>query len=272
MAVGVLANLHIMRVRNGRRLFNMFMLFLFIIVAFLSKSSTAMLVIFACCAVSGVVALFRKGNLARLVGVFLIMFLVPIAAIVAPNPDLLLEVIGKDPTLTGRTELWSYVRYYIDESPTLGWGYSAFWSTANPAAKQINVALGWFIPEAHNGLLELLLEAGIVGTVFFALLWARNVVLALRCINTSSIECGISSLLWCGAIFLVGITEPVLLDYSQGLTLGFFLTGLMCEKALRDAQRRRYPTTLRVIRRVIPTPASRISFPGNSAAGRLPGM
>jgi exopolysaccharide production protein ExoQ len=261
MAAGVLADLHILRVRGGGRLFNMFMLFLFIIVAFFSKSSTAMLVILAFCIVGSLIALLRKGAIARVVSVFLIMFLVPTAAIVAWSPDSLLEMIGKDPTLTGRTDLWPYVLNYIHERPILGWGYSAFWSPANAAAIKISIALGWTVPEAHNGLLELLLEVGSVGTAFFAVLWVRSVVLALRGINTSAKEHAISSLLCCGGIVLVGLTEQVLLDPDQVLTSGlFFLTGLMCERAIRGLHRRRYPATLRSIPRVLPMNYQKTNF------------
>jgi O-antigen ligase len=62
-------------------------------------------------------------------------------------------------------------------------------------------------PHAHNGLLEMLLEVGIVGTVFFVFLWARNVVLALRTLRTPARELGVMSLLCYGGIVLVGVSE-----------------------------------------------------------------
>ncbi len=65
-------------------------------------------------------------------------------------------MIGKDPTLTGRTDIWGYVIPYIYQRPLLGWGYVAFWSTTNPAAMVIAEELHWFAPQAHNGLLEML--------------------------------------------------------------------------------------------------------------------
>jgi O-antigen ligase len=183
--------------------------------------------------------------------VFLIMFLVPTTVIVALNPDLLLGIIGKDPTLTGRTDVWSYVLDDIQKRPILGWGFCAFWSSNNPAALEIWTALRWVVPHAHNALLEMLLEVGIVGAAFFLFLWARNIALALRCMNTSAKELAISSLLCCIGVFVQGITEPVLIEPNIWMIV-FFITGLLCEKAVRAPRRQQYPAILRAIPREVP--------------------
>jgi exopolysaccharide production protein ExoQ len=257
MAIGALVSLHAMRTSNSRRrLSKICTLILFTGLTFLSKSSTSLLTIFAFCAVNSIITIFRQGRIGRIIGVFLIIVLVPAAAIAAWDPNALLEMIGKDPTLTGRTELWSYLLNKIGERPILGWGFRAFWSGHNPIVWDIQAKLGWTVVSAHNGLLEALLEVGIVGSALFLFLWAKNVVLALRCINTSAKEVAISSLLVCGVVLMVGTTESVLMDPAI-LTSAFFMTGLMCEKA---ARRRRYPTTLRVTARVPRTNSQKMSF------------
>jgi exopolysaccharide production protein ExoQ len=232
MAAGALASLHGIRIGGGRRLPNIFTLIVFIVVAFAAKSATSLLIIFAFCTADRVVALFRR---ARILGTFSIIFLVPTAVIVALSLDSVLEMMGKDPTLTGRTDLWAYLTPSISERPMLGWGHFAFWSLVNPAANEISSLLGWRVTHAHNGLLEMLLEVGIVGTIFFVFLWARNVMLALRCLRTPAKGLAVSSLLCCGGIVLMGISEHVLVDPSQVLVSVFFITGLMCERAVRRA-------------------------------------
>ena len=133
MAAGALASLHGIRVGGGRRLLNIFTLIVFIVVAFGAASATALVIIFAFCTADRVVVLFRR---ARILAMLLIILLVPTAVIVTLSPDSFMVAIGKDPTLTGRTEIWSYVIPYISERPMLGWGFSAFWSPANPAASR----------------------------------------------------------------------------------------------------------------------------------------
>ena len=97
-----------------------------------------------------------------MLGVVLLTLLLLIASVAVFTPDSLLELIGKDPTLTGRTDIWGYVIPFIYQRPLLGWGYAAFWSTQDPAAWEIANALRWFSPQAHNGLLEILLSGGLV--------------------------------------------------------------------------------------------------------------
>ena len=43
------------------------------------------------------------------------------------NTDTLLESLGKDPGLTGRTFLWARAQSFIAERPVFGLGYQAFW-------------------------------------------------------------------------------------------------------------------------------------------------
>ena len=232
MAAGALASLHGIRIGGGRRLPNIFTLIVFIVVAFAAKSATSLLIIFAFCTAD---ALSPSFDGPAFWGSFRLYSWYPTAVIVALSPDSFLEMIGKDPTLTGRTDLWAYLIPYISERPMLGWGFFAFWSPVNPAANEISLLVRWRVTEAHNGLLEMLLEVGIVGTIFLVFLWARNVVLALRCLRTPAKDFAVSSLLCCGAIVLMGISENVLLDPSTILVSVFFIMGLMCERTVRRA-------------------------------------
>jgi exopolysaccharide production protein ExoQ len=244
MAVGALASLHRLRVGGRKRLRNVVMLTLFTIVALASRSATSFMTIFAFCGANSFIALFRRGPAARIMAIGTVLLIVPVVVVAAAFPELLFELIGKDPTLTGRTELWAYVLTDIAEKPWLGWGYSAFWSHSNPAAVEISEVLKWYVPQAHNGILEMLLNVGLIGTALFVFLWARNVYLALRCLRTPQKDLAISSLLTCGGIFLIGISETVLIEPLQVFTSLFFITGSMCEQAVHAAGRRRYPAAV----------------------------
>jgi exopolysaccharide production protein ExoQ len=241
MVCGVLCSLHEMRADQKGRLFGAFTLLVYLAMATISRSGTSMLTILALCFFSGIIFLLRRRGIFRAIGILLLIISVPVVAIVAVNLDSFFEMIGKDPTLTGRTDIWNDVVVEIYQRPILGWGFQAFWSPANPAAVDIQWAVGWTVPEAHNGLLELLLEIGLAGTLMFVFLLARNVVLGVRCLRTSARELGVTSLLCCGWILLSGISEDVLVDPTLPSVSSFFIAGLMCEKALRRAaHQRRY--------------------------------
>ena len=157
------------------------------------------------------------------------------AFIAAFNSDYLLSMLGKDPTLTGRTDIWGYVILDIYERPLLGWGYQAFWSTENPAAYEISDALHWWVPQAHSGMLEILLSVGLTGAGFFIYVWGRTVWLSLKCLRTSESAVAITCLCICAGTVLVGVSETVLL-YGGPVTFMFFITGFYCERAISTAR------------------------------------
>jgi len=240
MAIAVLASLHGIRASRRGRLRKTIMLIVFILVAFASKSATSWLTIFIFCSIDGIITLYRKGGVARFVGVSLIAVLGPITLFQALFPDVVLEMIGKDPTLTGRTVLWAYVMIDIAQRPFVGWGYYAFWSQSNPAATEISDTLRWYVPEAHNGLLEILLNVGFLGAAFFIFLWIRNVSIAWRCMRTTAKNQGATALLLYIGIVLIGIAESMMIEPFQPTTGMFFMLGLICERALRSARRAHY--------------------------------
>ena len=74
-------------------------------------------------------------------------------------------LLSKDPTLTGRTELWSLIMVAIGHHPLLGYGYDSFWQGLQGESLEIIRGVGWLVPTAHNGYLDLLLSTGICGAV-----------------------------------------------------------------------------------------------------------
>jgi exopolysaccharide production protein ExoQ len=73
------------------------------------------------------------------------------------------RLLGRDPTLTGRSDLiWDVLLPVAWHNPVLGLGYGAFWIKQVPG-------LTLDINEAHNGYLDVLLELGVVGLILMAL-------------------------------------------------------------------------------------------------------
>lgn len=83
------------------------------------------------------------------------------------NAGDLLKTMGRDPTLTGRTEIWHLV-IGMDRNPILGTGFESFW-----LGKRLEYIwnLYWWHPnEAHDGYLEVYLNLGWVGITFLGML------------------------------------------------------------------------------------------------------
>ncbi len=96
--------------------------------------------------------------------------LIAILALMGTSESLF-GLLGK-PFPSSRALLWPQVQTAIEERPLLGYGLDAYWLTevdALPAgARDARTVRNWRPSSAHNGLLELLLDLGIVGLVLVA--------------------------------------------------------------------------------------------------------
>jgi len=101
---------------------------------------------------------------------FLALFVVGgLLMLLASSYELLLELLGKDVTLTGRIPLWQTLIPFIQERPWNGYGLGGFWlGWEGPSALVWN-QVGWDPPHGHNGYLDLWLDLGFVG--LFLGLW-----------------------------------------------------------------------------------------------------
>lgn len=95
------------------------------------------------------------------------------------SPDAL-EAIGRNPTLTDRTDIWALLISVSDNS-LVGTGFESFW--LGPRLEKIWSVYSWAPREAHNGYLEIFLNLGLVGVALLAVVMAigyRRVIAAFR--------------------------------------------------------------------------------------------
>ena len=101
-------------------------------------------------------------------------------SILVKNATLLPALLSKDSTLTGRTQLWALVQVAINHHPLLGYGFDSFWQGLQGDSLTIIRGVGWLVPTAHNGYLDLLLGTGYLGALLFALPTIQTLFRALR--------------------------------------------------------------------------------------------
>jgi len=92
----------------------------------------------------------------------------------------LVETVGRNSTLTGRTDLWEHLLEF-DNHPLLGTGFGSFW--LGPRLEKLWAVYWWHPNESHNGYLETYLNLGWVGVGALGLLIVtgyRHVLNALR--------------------------------------------------------------------------------------------
>ncbi len=93
----------------------------------------------------------------------------------------MVRALGKDPTLTGRTDIWNLV-LSLHTNPWIGTGFESFW--LGRRLEFMRTALPNFpINEAHNGYLEVYLNLGWAGICFIALLLVTGYKRIISCIH-----------------------------------------------------------------------------------------
>ncbi|HYD72660.1 MAG TPA: O-antigen ligase family protein [Candidatus Binatia bacterium] len=136
----------------------------------LSTSKTALMASMLGLAVVAAGMLMRRGPVPTIIVCSSALAVIILgAAIVLLAPDLVVAALGRDLTLTGRTDIWEASARFVQAQPWLGYGYYAFWLPENGPAYWVRQAVQWQVASAHSSWLELALGLGRVGVVLFAL-------------------------------------------------------------------------------------------------------
>lgn len=95
--------------------------------------------------------------------------------LVGTNWEPILTGIGRDPTLTGRTDIWQgAINYWLDKF-WFGYGLDAFWDRSSPYSQIIGMQVTgvrrvtYLVPHSHNGYIDTALATGFVGLSLFFL-------------------------------------------------------------------------------------------------------
>jgi O-antigen ligase len=148
----------------------------------LSTSKTSLVACLIGAACIPLVGLARRGRAGAVAATWLwTSALAVLAFLIFAAPDLLLGLIGKDETLTGRTQIWQAVLHQIELRPATGYGFGAVWDDTSlwGPVQRISKEQGFVVHEAHNTWLGLWLDLGYLGLVAWTLLiigvWLRAV-------------------------------------------------------------------------------------------------
>jgi exopolysaccharide production protein ExoQ len=94
-------------------------------------------------------------------------------------------LLGKDASMTGRTQIYHEVWLTILKRPWLGYGFGGFWFPGSLESQRISIALSWpGIGYAENGVLELALQVGFVGVAIVGVFMLRAFIQGLRLLRS----------------------------------------------------------------------------------------
>ena len=153
-----------------------------LLLVILSTSKTSLVSVMLGLSAIAFVALVRRGPIMGVIssyGAVVAIFMV--LAVVFFAADVAFAVLGKDATLTGRTNIWQGVLYEIHRRPLEGYGYGAVWDDKTGWGPVYWIAkIAGFRPgHAHNSWLEQWLGMGVFGLGAWAIYFAQTLVLSV---------------------------------------------------------------------------------------------
>jgi exopolysaccharide production protein ExoQ len=78
--------------------------------------------------------------------------------------EIVLPLLGRESTLTGRTEHWAILATYAFKHPWLGYGYNGFWTGKGDSLRVMH-SIGAGMKGADSGYMDTMLQFGLVGIV-----------------------------------------------------------------------------------------------------------
>lgn len=136
-----------------------------------------------------------------------------LAAILVLAPEFVFGLLGRDATLTGRTDIWVALADNIEQKPWLGYGYGAFWAPESVPGNWVREALQWDAPTAHNGWIEVTIALGFVGLALLLLDFLMTVGRAV--LASVSTWTGVFALAFCAQFFLFSLSESASLQQNS---------------------------------------------------------
>jgi len=138
------------------------------------------------------------------------------------------STLGRNVTLTGRTDIWASLVPDVMKNPIQGVGFGGFWTRANREAHDIG--------EAHNGYLDVVLELGFLGVLFVVIFFLTSCRKAQK---VMALDYELGSFWICFMLMVVihNITESTINSFTTSLTsVVLFLTicGARAAETIRE--------------------------------------
>ncbi|MGI9490207.1 MAG: O-antigen ligase family protein [Geminicoccaceae bacterium] len=223
---------------SRERLLSRIFVVLCLFLMFMSESRAAWISFGCVCAIA--LAVWRasgRGSKTSVKIFLLILISISFGAILLKNAIPLLEMVGKDPTLSGRTDVWALALDRAEDRPFLGFGYRAYWIDENKLRLMAEESWADNINHGHNTYLDLFLELGYLGIIVFILTLGALIFKILSRIKYSNDYINIWAISSVCFILIRGAAESTILqhaDINWVLFVYFFSLFASYRKPVRD--------------------------------------
>lgn len=164
-----------------------------------------------------------------------IIFLAMMTLLVLGDFATVLDLMGKDSTLTGRIDLWTEVTNLISVKPLLGWGFGAMFINDDSATTILWERVGWLAATAHNSYLQTTLELGYLGLLLMGVFIASSIRKGFLCCRMGVLPLGYFALVSFVGSLIAGWSEASL-GQASWPWLVFMLLALVCRQGIASKQ------------------------------------
>lgn len=140
-------------------------------------------------------------------------------AYITANLGSLVERVGKDPSLTGRTKIWSELLPIIEERLVAGWGYAAAFRGYGSPIHELWVNNDWEPDHAHNAVLGTAADLGLIGAGLLCFMLLRGLWRGVKATEHTRGSVALYPLVFVSFVILVSVTETGVHPTSFGWLL-----------------------------------------------------
>jgi O-antigen ligase len=146
----------------------------------------------------------------------------------------ILDLIGKDTSLTGRDELWDYALGAIQQRP-FGFGFGSFWDEVGAwGGVDLTRSIIWRPRSAHNVWFEAALQIGLLGAFLFMLFMLQSLYRAGRLAARQASPIALWPALTLYVLLCFGMVETNMLIHQSVSNVLLFLVTSGVAKELED--------------------------------------
>jgi O-antigen ligase len=149
---------------------------------------------------------------------------------------LVITSLGRDITMTGRTEIWHDVYEAASGNPLFGVGFGGFW-IGRLANIPWNAHMSWVLGQAHSGYVDTYLQIGLVGAFVLAMVFYTTVPKLLNSL-ADDFDFGCFRITLFLTILFINITEAVYLRGDHHLWLILLLVICMVPPSAKQTDDR----------------------------------
>ncbi|MEG5164171.1 O-antigen ligase family protein [Microcoleus sp. AT3-A2] len=186
--------------------------------------------------------------------VFTVLGIISSVYIIDNLESIVVGGLGKDLTLTGRTEFWPQLIEAANQRPWFGYGLDGFFQQdklgEQTPAYFIYTASGFNPQNAHNGGIAILLSFGYPGLVLILASLFTNLILAVRQLSRSPLSQSGIPIIYLVFIIMNNLTESFLAEMGDAWLAYVLLTVRLCIDSSKSPSSNR-----RIYGRDLPSPS-----------------